>query len=320
MNHVCFFMQCIQQGNAMDYMQLAPASTFKALHSLMYYAQRVVTPRRLRKAVVRGLAGYLRARHGMPVQDQPHEAGHAAALACLVRDGHALLGPLLTPAQLADIHAFLANKPLAPHGRSQPAFLPDQPPPGLRMAEHQLADILACPHLLELANSAPLVRLAAHYIGCKPTISAIGLRWSYPQTGVGTGLQGFHRDCDDWRFIKVFVYLTDVDDAAGPHVYVSGTHQEHCGMRLQPYSDCEVARRYGESSISRVTGAAGTAFAVDTRGIHKGLMPSQKPRLLLQIQYSLLPVYMYRYAPPQGIAQAPLDKYINRLFLRQRKM
>ena len=75
---------------------------------------------------------------------------------------------------------------------------------------------LLCPRLL--ANSAPLVRLAAQYISCKPTISAIALRWSYPQAGGGSGLQGFHRDCDDWRFIKVFVYLTDVDHTAGPHV------------------------------------------------------------------------------------------------------
>ena len=302
----------------MEYLQRAPVSAVKALHSLMYYAQRVVTPRRVRKVVVRGLAGYLRARHGMPVQ--PLESGHDAALACLARDGHALLGPLLTSTQLTEIHAWLADKTLAPHGRSEPSFLPDQPPPGLRMAEHRLADILACPHLLALANSAQLVRLAAQYVGCKPTISAIGLRWSYPQTGTGTGLQGFHRDCDDWRFIKVFVYLTDVDEAAGPHVYVSGTHQEHCGMRLQPYSDDDIARRYGESRISRVTGAAGTGFAVDTRGIHKGLMPSQKPRLLLQIQYSLLPVYLYRYAPAQRTTLVTLDSYINRLFLRQLKM
>lgn len=304
----------------MEYQHLTPASAFSALHNLMYYTQRMVTPRRLRKVVVSTLACYLRARHGMPGQPPAPVPGQEAALDCLRRDGHALLGPMLTAGQLADIHAWLADKPLAPHGRSQPAFLPSQPPPGLRMAEHRLEDILACPHLLALANSAPLVRLAAQYIGCKPTISAIGLRWSYPRTGVGTGLQGFHRDCDDWRFIKVFVYLTDVDEAAGPHVYVRGTHQEHCGMRLQPYGDRDVAQRYGEAGISRVTGPAGTGFAVDTRGIHKGLMPTRKPRLLLQIQYSLLPVYMYRYAPRQAAGPEQHDSYINRLFLRQLKI
>jgi hypothetical protein len=267
----------------MEYTQLMPGRAFKPLHSLMYYTQRVITPRRLRKAVVRSLAGYLRVRHGMPEQDYSADTAHEKSLATLHADGHVL------------------------------------PPAGTRMAEYSLADTLACPHLLALANSAPLVRLAAHYIGCKPTISAIGLRWSYPQAGTGRGLQGFHRDCDDWRFVKVFVYLTDVDDAAGPHVYVSGTHKEHCSMRLQPYSDDEIARQYGRPRIASVTGPAGTGFAVDTCGIHKGLVPTQKPRLLLQIQYSLLPVYMYRYERPQRTAPSQLDRYINRLFVRPRK-
>ena len=304
----------------MEYMQLMPGRAFKPLHSLMYYTQRIVTPRLLRRAVVRSLAGYLRVRHGMPEQKFSSDLAHEKTLAALRADGHALLGPLLTASQLGDIHGYLAGRLVSPHGRSLPTFPAHQPPPGVRMAEYSLTDTLACPHLLALANSAALVRLAAHYIGCKPTISAIGLRWSYPQTGSGSGLQGFHRDCDDWRFIKVFVYLTDVDDAAGPHVYVAGTHHEHSSVRLQPYSDEEVARRYGTPRIASVTGPAGTAFAVDTCGIHKGQVPTEKPRLLLQVQYSLLPVYMYRYEAPQRMGPGQLDSYINRLFVRQRKV
>jgi hypothetical protein len=303
----------------MEYTQLMPGRAFKPLHGLMYYTQRVVTPRRLRKAVVRSVAGYLRVRHGMPEQKQATDLVGAETLATLHADGHAPLGALLTAPQLDDIHGYLADKLLAPHGRSLPIFLARQPPPGVRMAEYSLADTLACPHLLALANSVPLVRLAAQYIGCKPTISAIALRWSYPQAGGGSGLQGFHRDCDDWRFIKVFVYLTDVDHTAGPHVYVSGTHQEHCSVRLQAYGDDAIASHYGESRIAGVTGPAGTGFAVDTRGIHKGQVPTHKPRLLLQIQYSLLPVYMYRYEAPQRTGPRELDGYINRLFIRQRK-
>lgn len=303
----------------MQYMQLMPGRAFNPLHSLMYYTQRAVTPRRLRTAVVKSLAGYLRVRHGMPEQKLAGDQAHETTLAALQADGHAPLGSLLTPSQLDDIRNYLADKLVAPHGRSLPTFPAHQPPAGARMAEYNLADILGCPHLLALANRPSLVRLAAHYIGCKPTISAIGLRWSYPQSGSGTGLQGFHRDCDDWRFIKVFVYLTDVDDVSGPHVYVGGSHQEHCGMRLQPYRDEEIAGRYDASRIASITGPAGTGFAVDTKGIHKGMVPTHKPRLLLQIQYSLLPVYMYRYDTPQRMAAGQIDGYINRLFIRQRK-
>ena len=303
----------------MDYVQLMPGRTFKPWHSLMYYTQRAVTSRPLRRAVVNSVAGYLRMRHGMPRLDGAAGTDDTASLQALRADGIAMLPRLLSRAQIDAIHAYLRNRPLSPHGRATPLFLADAPPPELRMAEYSLADVLGCPHLLELANSAPLLRLAAQYIGCKPTISAIGLRWSYPREGVGTGLQGFHRDCDDWRFIKVFAYLTDVDEGAGPHVYVSGSHRERSSVRLAPYADEEVAARYGQQKMVRVTGPAGTFFAVDTHGVHKGLMPSSKPRLLLQIQYSLLPVYMYDYVPAAGPQAAKIDGYINRLLLKRPK-
>lgn len=303
----------------MDFVRLVPGRAFRSWHGLMYYTQRIVTPRRLRHAFASGMAGYLRIRHGMPGVSAQADGTAATTLDALRADGIAMLPRLLDAAQLADIHAYLRDRPLSPHGSSSPLFPAHAPPPGLRMAEYSLADVLACPHLLELANSAPLIRLAAQYIGCKPTISAIGLRWSYPQAGSGTGLQGFHRDCDDWRFIKVFAYLTDVDADSGPHVYVRGSHRERCGVRLLPYEDAEVAGRYGQHNLLEVTGPAGTSFAVDTRGVHKGLMPSAKPRLLLQIQYSLLPVFLYRYAPAPGPRQAEVDGYINRLFVQKRK-
>ncbi|KAF3998146.1 hypothetical protein [Glaciimonas immobilis] len=142
----------------------------------------------------------------------------------------------------------------------------------------------------------------------------MGLRWSFPNIETGSGLQAFHRDYDDWRFIKVFVYLTDVDNDSGPHVFVQGTHHEHCAMRLRGYGDAKIMEAYGEDKIVSITGTAGFGFAVDTHGIHKGIVPRQRPRLLLQIQYSLLPVYLYHYRPGTSQRALPLDRYINRLF------
>ena len=84
-------------------------------------------------------------------------------------------------------------------------------------------------------------------------------------------------------------------------------------MRLQPYSDDDIGRRYGASRIASITGQAGAGFAVDTHGIHKGMVPTQTPRLLLQIQYSLLPVYMYRYDAPRRTAQGSGTQHERRL-------
>lgn len=106
----------------MEYTQLKPGRAFKPLHSLMYYTLREVTPRQLRKVVIGGLASYLRVRHGMPDQKHSADLTHDKTLQALHADGHALLGPLLTRSQLADIGTYPADGLPAPHGRSLPMF------------------------------------------------------------------------------------------------------------------------------------------------------------------------------------------------------
>jgi hypothetical protein len=226
------------------------------------------------------------------------------------------LGPVFSSTQLADIHQYLSGKLLKENGSGGRSFTLEELPESVRMADYGLGDILDCPHIIQLANSPALLALAAKYIGCKPTLSAIGLRWSFPAGSQGEGLQAFHRDSDDWRFLKVFVYLTDVAEDCGPHVYVKGTHRTRAPLKLRPYGDAEIEAAYGQDQCVSVTGPAGFAFAVDTYGIHKGAVPKARRRLLLQFQYSILPVYMYRYQP-LGYRQArAFDPYINRLIFQ----
>ncbi len=37
-------------------------------------------------------------------------------------------------------------------------------------------------------------------------------------------MQYFHRDPDDFRFLTLFIYLTDVSPSAGPHQVIPGSH------------------------------------------------------------------------------------------------
>src|SRR5690606_20401751 len=105
-------------------------------------------------------------------------------------------------------------KLLTPRPEIGRRFTIEDVPNGIRMANYDLKDIIAAPHLLELANRPSLLRLAASYIGCKPTISALGLRWSFPSVGAAADVQAFHRDLEDWRYLKVLVYLTEVNEEA----------------------------------------------------------------------------------------------------------
>ncbi len=188
-------------------------------------------------------------------------------------------------------------------------------PSHVRLGDYPLQHVIACPHILALANSRALLELATSYIGCKPTISALSLRWSFPNAKGDQQLQAFHRDSDDWRYIKVMVYLTEVNASGGPHVYVRGSHLEPASLRLRFYPEAEVFAQYGADRIISVTGPRGLGFAVDTAGVHKGQVPAMTRRLMLQIQYSLLPSYAYHYQPQHIAELHNFDRYINRLIL-----
>jgi hypothetical protein len=64
-----------------------------------------------------------------------------------------------------------------------------------------------------------------------------------------------------------------------------------------------------------VTGPRGTTFMVDTWGVHKGNIPVNRARLLLQVQYSILPIANFDYRPVSFAAASPHDRYTNRLIL-----
>jgi hypothetical protein len=297
----------------MRYARLTPGHGFKPASSFLYYLQRIIVSPPLRGLCVRLFRNWVRARHGMSSRGQ--SPGRLQLLDILHADGYAALGNVLSAGQCDDIHAWLAGKRLTDRQDEASTFTLAQVPPTARLAEYGLRDIVRCPHILALANDGRLLELAERYIGCKPTISQLGVRWSFPNPGLRSDLQTFHRDSEDWRYFKVIVYLTDVGHEDGPHVYVRGTHRTRAPVRLKIQSDGEVAREYGEDRLITAVGGRGFGFAVDTAGIHKGSPPVARPRLMLQIQYSLFRSYAYVYEPEPYAGALPFDPYINRLIL-----
>ncbi|MDB5727575.1 MAG: hypothetical protein JWQ00_780 [Noviherbaspirillum sp.] len=299
----------------MEYAQLKPGRNFQPSRSLLYYVQRIVVEPRLRRMCTEGISAAIRALRGTVPHESLFSANEERLSQSLSAYGFTPLRILLTRTQVSDIHFFLRDKLLVNPADRKQVFASGRAGAGARMADYFMHDIVHCPHILELANRPSLLRLAARHLGCKPTISALVLRWSFPSNEPGVGVQSFHRDSDDWRFLKICVYLTDVDEECGPHMYVRGSHLTAPTVRLRTFSNDEVARCYGPEAAVAVTGESGFGFAVNTIGIHKGMVPLKHPRLMLQIQYSLLPVFAYRYRPVPYKGPVPLDRYINRLIV-----
>lgn len=295
------------------YARLTPGRGFRPGRASLYFAQRLVTPPPLRRAVSSAIAAGIRLRHGKGAGTAGDPAAAVPTLAALRRDGLAVLPDLVPAATLDRIAAHLRRSKVAAGGNRLVPL--DGLPADAATAAYPLEAVLGCPGLLDLVNDPTVLRIAADYLGCKPTLSSLGVRWSFPTEGPRAETQRFHRDPDDWRFLKLFVYLTDVDAESGPHVYVLGTHRTAGSVRARLHDDREIERRYGRASLRTVVGPRGTVFLADTQGIHRGVPPAARPRLILQAQYSLLPVYAMVYRPVPLPSGPTVDAYVNRLLV-----
>jgi hypothetical protein len=293
------------------YLPLRPGKGFRPLPAALYAAQRLVVGRRLRGLVSRTIAATVRGREG-PGKWPAAAPGYRAELHA---NGIVGLPGFPDPALVAAaIGHFAACDVIGPAGRPVPlAALPD----GTATAGYSLASILGCAAVRAIINDPRVLGIAEAYLGCKPTLSSVGVRWSFPALVPGHATQHFHRDPDDWRFLKLFVYLSDVDAQSGPHVFVRGSHHESGTVRARALSRDDVERRYLSGAVRMICGPAGTSFMADTHGIHAGMVPSAAPRLMLQAQYSLLPVFAFRYDPVALSAAecAGLDRHANRLLI-----
>jgi hypothetical protein len=276
--------------------------------NLRWYIQRKILRVQRREAIARRIANRRPRFESFAcfAADEKH-------VTALESDGITHLGRLIPAAQVDRIVAALAkNECYDDSGR----FLIDTAPGSCRLANYSEALLVNCPHLLEIANNPSILAVCARVLGCKPTISNMSAWWSLPGHKAAEHAQLFHRDVDDWKFIKLFVYLTDVDENAGPHVYVRRSHQRDVLLpyRVARFTDDEVKAVFPESDILKLTGKAGDAFLANTYGIHKGLLPLTRRRLLFQVQYSLSPIGVYRYSP-RPVPGAAFDPYINRLYV-----
>jgi hypothetical protein len=296
------------------YARLTPGPGFQARRALFYYGQRMATAPMVRRALSFFIAATVRARQGGPAI-WPRDRTSETALADLRKEGLAMLPPLVPRVEIKRIADYFHGKMVAArNGVRRPV---EQVPAGVAAAEYSLETVLACPGLLTLVNAPRVLRIAADYLGCKPTISSLGVRWTFPFSSETTRFQSFHRDVDDWRFLKLFIYLSDVDAGSGPHTFVRRSHDTAFGLTMRAYTRLEIEARFGAHNIATVTGPMGTTFMADTLGVHCGDRPALSPRLLLQVQYSLLPIFAFRYDPVE--IEAPMvDAYCNRLLLRQR--
>jgi hypothetical protein len=101
--------------------------------------------------------------------------------------------------------------------------------------------------------------------------------------------QVFHYDCDYKKFFKVFIYLSDVDELSGPHIYMEKTHKkkflEH--IVAERFDDEEILNKYGNDKKKVFVNRQGSVIIEDTFGFHKGEPPKSQTRSMIIFEYGI---------------------------------
>jgi hypothetical protein len=287
-----------------------------------------------------------------PILDPPTEEA-AARAATLGAEGIVDLGNLVDAPRVADMieHFRRCPKVYAAHWIGNSDRVPRSLEETRRLAHYASYapdDVVACPHLIEIANDPRLLQIAEAYLGCPPTIYQINAWWSFAKSGTpAPSAQSLHRDMDDLRFVTLFIYLTPVDEKSGAHRYVKYSHDK---TRLTdkltalgwPAGDIQIVAdtlfrgegyEMGASADALLgnlamvwSGSAGAAVMADTYGLHMGIPLVEGERLMAWVRYGLgippEPAFgggsgKYAAALAARLPHTARARYINRLLLTE---
>lgn len=137
--------------------------------------------------------------------------------------------------------------------------------------------------------------------------------------------QRWHRDPEDKKMIKLFLYLNDVDSESGPFIYIPySTYGLRWGNFLSqrpprgvyPNSG-EIERHIPHDHVKVLTGKAGTLIFCNTTGFHKGGYATGKPRTMFTAGYrSQASAWLDQYKYPVNFGEeskrlnlAPTQRY-----------
>lgn len=165
--------------------------------------------------------------------------------------------------------------------------------------------------ILDIVNSYLSVCAKLNYFSC--TLTRVT-----PSGSDRIQSQRWHRDPEDRRLCKVFIYLTDVDETSGPFQYIAGSHDRGQWRQTFPQRppqgsyppDGAVERLIPSEAVRTCTAKSGSVIFCDTSGLHRGGYATEKERLLFTAVYiSSASPWQIRYTPlsPDAFKAFKLD-------------
>jgi hypothetical protein len=175
------------------------------------------------------------------------------------------------------------------------------------------------PEILRWGLSERILNIVESYLGLPVGYGGLSFYYSVAD-GRDAGPRLWHRDKEDWRMLKVAVYLNDVDEAGGPYQCVKSTINDWLVKTLPKYhrlTHTKMQQLLADSStdwLISCIGKTGTVIFTDTaRCYHRGKPPIASARSAIFFHYfSRLPKNPF-YCDRSPLSNQQLIEFDNQL-------
>jgi hypothetical protein len=168
--------------------------------------------------------------------------------------------------------------------------------------------VLEHPEILYWGLSERILKIVECYLGLPVGYGGFSFYYSVAD-GRDAGPRIWHRDKEDWRMLKVAVYLNDVDEVGGPYQSVNSVTNKWLMENLPKYqglTHAEMQQLLNTTAtdwLISCIGKAGTVIFTDTsRCYHRGKPPINTDRSAIFFHY-----FSYRPKNPFYCDRSPLS-------------
>lgn len=151
--------------------------------------------------------------------------------------------------------------------------------------------LLAHPEIIYWGLSERILKIVECYLGLPVGYGALSFYYSVAD-GRDAGPRIWHRDKEDWKMVKVGIYLNDVDEFGGPFQCVKSDVNKLLIEILPKYKGLtnseleELLKTNTPDYLTSCIGKAGTVIFTDTsKYYHRGKPPSKKDRSAIFFHY-----------------------------------
>ena len=149
---------------------------------------------------------------------------------------------------------------------------------------------------LRIALRPEIVRVVNAYFGLFAELRYFSIWHSFASKAPARRSQLWHRDREDQRVVKGFIYLSDVEEGYGPFTYGRGTHDrgrlhrepesfKEAGHGNPRSTDEQMAEVLPRERWHQALGEPGTLILADTTGYHRGGLARLGDRLLFTFMF-----------------------------------